>query len=388
MKGTVHITANNEYDPKKVNDSIGEHLSRYDKFSDIAGKKVLLKINLLSAITPERASTTHPVVVRSVVEELQKGGASVMIADSPGGLFNRTMLKRAYDVSGMTKVAEDTGAELNFDTGSHVEKFQAGQFLKSFNVCDYLRGADLIIALPKIKTHMFCGLTCASKIMFGVVPGTEKVKYHTRFPDTMDFSRMLFDLTELSGVDLFLVDGIIGMEGRGPSQGNPRDVGVLISGTDPYLIDLHVTRLTGLDPKKLPIMRSMEEQKRITFDQSVPLSGNGMDIRVDGPFEPARGGSIATQPPWFLRRIAVSLSTNKPKISRRRCVGCGVCRDNCAGGAIRIVHGKAKISYSKCIRCYCCHELCPHGAVYLTIRESGLMDLIGDISFRYFTRPR
>lgn len=388
MSNTIHITENPEYDQKDIDLSVKEHLDRYSILDSIQGKKVLLKINLLSANEPDRAITTHPVIVKALAKELIRRRAEVIIADSPGGLYNKGMLKKAYKASGMEKVAKETGAHLNFDTGSHVEKIPKGKFTKSFNVCDYLKDKDLIIALPKIKTHMFCGLTCASKIMFGAVPGTEKVKYHTRFPDTLDFSKMLFDLTDLTKVDLFLVDGITGMEGRGPSQGEPRKVGTLISGTDPYLIDLHVARMVGLDPNRLPITKAAHEQGRIEIDQQVALSGNGKDIKTEKPFKPAKGGSIATRPPRFLKRIIISLSTNKPKISRKNCIGCGVCGENCAGDAIDIVNEKAKIHYSKCIRCYCCHELCPYGAVYLTMRESGLVNYIGDISYNYFTRPR
>jgi uncharacterized protein (DUF362 family)/Pyruvate/2-oxoacid:ferredoxin oxidoreductase delta subunit len=326
------------------------------------------------------------VFVKAAVRELQDRGASVIIGDSPGGLFNKRMLKKAYKATGMTKVAKETGCELNFNTGAHVEKFPKGKFTKSFNVCDFLRDCDLVISLPKIKTHMFCGLTCASKIMFGVIPGTEKVKYHTRFPSTLDFSKMLLDLTDLCRVDLHLVDGILGMDERGPSQGRLREIGVVISGDDHSTIDLYVCRLTGLDPGKLPIMQASRDLDIIRFDDNIDVSGDGSDLILDPPFRPAKGGALATNPPRFLRRLSIYLSTNKPKISRKKCTGCGICANNCAGDTIKMVNDKAKIRYSKCIRCYCCHELCPSDAVYLNMKESGLVDYIGDMAFNYFIR--
>ncbi|MBN1390553.1 MAG: DUF362 domain-containing protein [Candidatus Thermoplasmatota archaeon] len=386
MKRTVHVTGCDKYELDGVRHQIREHLDRYRKFSDIEGSRVLLKINLLGAMEPEKAVTTHPVFVKAVVLELQERGAIPIIADSPGGLFNATMLKRAYYTTGMTSVSEETGARLNYDTGSHIEKYTGGSFVKSFNVCNYLRNCDLVIALPKIKTHMFCGLTCASKIMFGVVPGMEKVKYHTRFPDTVDFSRMLLDLTELCRVDLFLVDGIIGMDGKGPSRGDPRNIRAIVSGTDHTIIDLQVCRMTGLKPEKTPIMIAAEEQGLITFDQEILVTGDKKGLRLKKAFKPAKGGGIITDPPRYLRDIMVRIATRKPIISHRKCVGCGVCRDNCAGEAITVIKGKARIQYSKCIRCYCCHELCPHGAVYLTINESGLVNYIEDKAYNHFIK--
>jgi Pyruvate/2-oxoacid:ferredoxin oxidoreductase delta subunit len=220
---------------------------------------------------------------------------------------------------------------------------------------------------------MFCGLTCSSKIMFGAIPGTEKAKYHTRFPDPVVFSKMLLDLTDSCKVDLFLVDGIVGMDGNGPARGNPRKTGVIISGTDHIGIDLHVCTMTGLDPESIPVMAAARDLDLIKFHKTLTLTGSGSKTVVDPPFKPPEGGGIIGNLPRPLKKLAVNLTTAKPLIDRRSCVGCGVCRDNCAGQAIIIQQGKARINYSRCIRCYCCHELCPHDAVALKSRDRKLL---------------
>ncbi|MGA1866346.1 MAG: DUF362 domain-containing protein [Thermoplasmatota archaeon] len=385
MNRSVHVTRCDDYDLGLLMVQVKEHLDRYSKFDDLRGKKVLLKLNLLSASDPSRAVTTHPTFLKAVILELKKRGGEVVIADSPGGLFNKSSLKKVYKTTGISKVAEETGVRLNYETGHHFRKYPEGKFTKNFIVCDYLRGKDLIIAIPKIKTHTFCGLTCASKIMFGIVPGTEKVKYHTRFPDPLDFSKMLLDLTDASGTDLFVVDGIIGMDGKGPSQGRPRKVGAILSGIDPVAMDLHVARMVGLKPDKIPILHAAFVQGRISEDENVNVSGNGKDLRLKEKFIPASVGPIALLMPRPIRRIVINLSTRKPKISHRRCVGCGVCETNCAGEAITIKNGKARIDHSRCIRCYCCHELCPHDAVYLTAKETGFLDRAIDIVYHIIT---
>ncbi len=356
-----------------VSKQVNEHLDQYPNFKDLSGKKVLIKVNLLSASTPEKMITTHPVFVKALVEEVRSRGGSVIIGDSPGGLFNEDSLKKCYRESGLQQVSDDTGALLNLNTKSHKEQYLQGSFTKAFQISDYIRDCDLIIAAPKIKTHMFCGLTCASKIMFGAIPGTEKVRYHTRFPDAVAFSKMLLDLTDMCKVDLFMVDGIVGMDGNGPAGGNPRDIGLIISGKDHLGLDLHVCRLTGLDPERMPIMYAARESNLLDFNDTINITGPGKTFKLSHPFEHSSKGGVIGNLPKPLKRLSVSLTTAKPIINRRSCVGCGVCRDNCAGSAIMIVKEKAYIDYSKCIRCFCCHELCPHNSVDLRSKDPKLL---------------
>lgn len=313
MPLSIHVTRCPDYEISVVRKQISEHLDLYPQFGKLNEKMVLVKVNLLSATDPERAVTTHPVIVNALVLEILKRGLKVIIGDSPGGLFSKATLAKAYMETGLEKVAEETGATLNFYVSSHEERHPKGKFTKKFNISNYIRSADLIIAVPKIKTHMFCGLTCASKIMFGAVPGTEKVKYHTRFPDTVDFSRMLLDLTDLCGVDLFIVDGIIRMDGKGPARGNPRKVGIIISGTEHAAIDLQICKITGLDPEKIPVMIAVKEQGYLYEEPEVTVDGK--DHVVSPLFKPVRGGWIVTRPPISLRRFVVNLSTNKPRVS-------------------------------------------------------------------------
>lgn len=371
LRNSIHVTRCQEYDIKVIKNQLIEHLDLYPKFKDLNGKKVLIKVNLLSATSPEKMVTTHPAFVEALITIIHDRGGKAVIGDSPGGLFNESLLKKCYREAGLEDVARRTGSELNLNTSSHKEKYHKGGFVKSFNICDYVRDCDLIIAAPKIKTHMFCGLTCASKIMFGAIPGTEKVGYHTRFPDNVDFSKMLLDLTEACGVDLFLVDGIIGMEGKGPARGDPRPVGAIISGTDHFEIDRYVIDMTGLKPENIPLITVAEDMGFPNLNSKPEITGSGSDLRIDPPFKGSTNRSLMRNLPHTVRRSLINLTTAKPTIRKKNCVGCGVCRDNCAGDAIKIIHGKARIEYGKCIRCYCCHELCPHDAVGL--RERNLL---------------
>jgi len=368
MKGAheVHATRCGTYEPDVLRNHIRDHLGRYPGYGDLKGKRVLLKPNLLSAVEPEAGVTTHPEFLKQVIIELQDRGASCVIGDSPGGAFTRPVLKRAYEMSGFSRVAEETGASLNYNTSSRKVRWEKGRFTKVFEISEYILDADTIISLPKLKTHMLTGLTCATKNMFGAVPGTTKVTYHTRFPEPVEFCKMLHDLAYATGLGLSIVDGIIGMEGSGPRRGEPREVGLIASGTHPEVLDLFLARAVGLDPERLPMLKAAGELDMIDLRQEIRITGDGADFGLDPPFKPAGGWFLISNPPRALRRMVVSASTRKPLILTHRCVGCGVCAKNCAGDAITLKGGKAVIDYGKCIRCYCCHELCPHGSVSLT----------------------
>ncbi|MGA1822398.1 MAG: DUF362 domain-containing protein [Thermoplasmatota archaeon] len=381
MTSDVHATRCAEYDLSMVRERISEHLSIHDKFRDIGGKKVLIKINLLSASDPQSAVTTHPILVEALIRELQERGAECIIADSPGGPFNEATLKKAYTKSGMADVAERTGSSLNYGTTSHEARHPTGKLVKRFTICDYIDEADMIIAAPKIKTHMLTGLTCCSKIMFGAVPGLDKVGYHTRFPDTYDFSRMLLDLNDLVKPDLYIIDGIVGMDGDGPSHGNPRRIGIILSGTDNHKLDLTVCRMVGLDPATIPIMIASRDMGSIDLQKDITITGNASDFRLDKDFTQASGMRLARKPPRAIRRLIMNFMTRKPRIDTERCEGCGICKENCAGFAIEMRSEKAVIDYSKCIRCYCCHELCPYDAVFVKKSNSRIKSGLEKLRF-------
>ncbi len=385
-RGPIHATRCGSYDLEQIRAQISQHLDRNVKFKDLQGKRILLKPNILSASDPVKAVTTHPIFLEAIIIELKSRGASLTIGDSPGGLFNRNTLAKAYRATGFEDLAKRHGVELNYNTAYHKEKHPTGLFVKSFNIADYIRGHDLIVAIPKIKTHMFTGLTCGSKIMFGAIAGTQKVGFHTRFPDRVDFSKMLLDLTDLTAPDLFLVDGIQGMEGEGPNNGTPRKVGIIISSRDHMSIDLFVSRMVGLDIENIATLRAAIDLNLLKKDDVIPSSGDGARYRLNRPFISAGGNRIVREPPRIFKRAIVNITTKKPRVNRAKCVGCGVCMENCAGDAIVMIDEKARIDYSKCIRCYCCHELCQYGAIDLSLGKSKMEDRLNRVILALFSR--
>ncbi|MBR6916103.1 MAG: DUF362 domain-containing protein [Clostridia bacterium] len=162
-----------DYDREKVYDAVRWLLAAIGADNrTFRGKKVVLKPNLVAAKDPSAAVTSHPSVVEAVTRYVREcGAADVMIAESAGGSYNASFLNRIYDATGMRELAENGGPRLNGDFSSVPVKFADGKKLKSFEVLTPIADADVIVNIPKLKTHSLTGLSCAVKNLFGVIPG-------------------------------------------------------------------------------------------------------------------------------------------------------------------------------------------------------------------------
>jgi ferredoxin len=142
-----------------------------------------------------------------------------------------------------------------------------------------------------------------------------------------------------------------------------------------------VCRVVGLDPEKIPIFAAYRDLYKVQIPDPV-AEGAGAEFKLDPPFEPAKGWSVARVPTKMFGSAARSFFSGRPVISQDLCRGCMSCVDNCAAKAITVEKDMAVIDGSKCIRCYCCHELCPFGAVEIKDppRIAGaIMDAIFDM---------
>ena len=183
----------------------------------VAGRRVLLKPNLLMKRRPEEATTTHPLVVEAAARLLLDWGASeVTIADSPGGPYTRPLLHSIYETCGMTAAARQSGARLNEDTGFTTLRREENRLVREFSIINPVAEADLVVSVCKLKTHSMTTLSGGVKNLFGCIPGLQKPELHLRFPEKADFGEMLVDLALTVKPALTIVDAVVGMEGDGP----------------------------------------------------------------------------------------------------------------------------------------------------------------------------
>lgn len=327
------------------------------------GARVLIKPNLITARRPDEAVTTHPAVVKALVQVVQAAGGLVTIADSPGGPFSHKRLERVYAASGMAQVAAETGAHLNYDLSTVNLPHPEGKLLKSVTVIKAVAEAEVVITVPRLKTHTLTGLTGAVKVAFGAVPSPLKTEYHLRMPRIGDFSQALLDICSLVKPRLTVMDAVVGMEGEGPSAGDPRPVGAILASADSLACDVVAAALVGFDPLAVSTTRAAVGLGLTSGRLAdVELAGDPLSALRVGSFKPASTWLATNRTSEFLLGLYGRVAGPRP-VMNNDCNGCRTCQRNCPPQAITMVGRRPVVDYGRCIRCFCCQELCPQQAV-------------------------
>jgi uncharacterized protein (DUF362 family) len=221
---------------------------------DVRGKRVVLKPNLVE-FEPESAINTHPLLVHAAYEAFRAmGAASVAIAEGPGHRRNTYDMADAAGYFKTVERFEDVFTDLNLDDVTRVNPKRQFSRLGKLYLPNTVLGADLLVSMPKLKTHHWTGATLAMKNLFGVVPsgvyGWPKNVLHWA-----GIHECIADLHALFPRQFAIVDGIVGMEGNGPIQGTPKRAGVLIAGRDPVAVDATCCRVMQIDPLQIGYLR-------------------------------------------------------------------------------------------------------------------------------------
>ena len=342
------------------------------------GESVFVKVNGLLPTAPEKAVTTHPEVVRAVVEQIMTVTPRVTIGDSPGGVYNKTMLTRVYEKCGFAAVAEETGARLNFDFSVRQKKVPEAKTMKSFTLCGAMIEADRLVSVSKFKTHLQTNITGAIKNVFGVVPGLTKFNYHSKYTADDDFADLMVDVVLAAEPSFHVIDAVEGMDGNGPRGGDIKKMGIIATGRDAFALDVLMMDLIGIPPgANKPLGAAIKRGLASGEVGELRVLGDGLEaLSVEGFRLPVKKDTIARLPS-FLTDMAASRLSIRPCPDPAVCTGCRKCAEICPEGAISIVDGAARVDLSKCIRCYCCHELCEHDAIEL--KRPLLMRLVNRI---------
>ena len=362
----VSVTHTDNYQLEQVYADMHTHFERLGLSQYLRpGMHVLIKPNLVLKRSPEEATTTHPVIVEAIVRCVQEYGVTdITIADSPGGPFTESALHGIYAMSGMSGVAERTGAKLNYDTGSFVRKRMENKLVHRFTLIQPIQNADFIINAVKVKTHGMTMLSGGVKNLFGTVPGLMKPEFHWRVPDKSQFCEMLVDLCETIAPNLTIADAVVSMEGDGPTGGVPKQTGFLLSSLSPYALDMALCKMIGLSFGEVYTVKHAVERGLCPKDISdIRIVGDELIRIPDFHMPKSKSIAFSEKIPRVFRPITDKLLTSKPVIRKKDCVGCGKCAESCPAKTIRIIDKKAHIQYKKCIRCFCCHEMCPIRAI-------------------------
>ncbi|MBR4633215.1 MAG: DUF362 domain-containing protein [Elusimicrobia bacterium] len=343
--------------------------------------KVLLKLNLLSAYTPDQAITTHPEIVRAVINIVRKAGAIPVLGDSPGNLVNG--IEHVWEKTGMLQLAKEENVELvNFEACGCVEVSIQHPTIKQIYITKAVTDCDAIINLPKLKTHTFMGFTCGVKNFYGVVPGARKVEYHKLSPTPKEFSYLLSEIYRMIREKLLftIVDGVWGLEGNGPSlSGQKRKYNIIAGSQDTVMLDSFILNRLGINSKNNLLLKPLKEKKLGNTDlENMIYIGDSVSSFNFTKTKLPVTKFLNLLPSWIARFVTKYfgwLFWVKPHIIEKKCVGCLQCMKSCPAKAIEKDKKSLKpvIRKDKCIGCFCCHELCLHKAI--EIRESFIASL-------------
>jgi uncharacterized protein (DUF362 family) len=252
MVSIVRATA---YD-QSIYDTVRRMLA--DHRLEVRGRNVVLKPNLVE-FEPGSSINTHPMLVHAAYEAFRAmGAASVRIAEGPGHRRNTLDLADAAGYFRTIPGFEDVFTDLNVDDVSRVHLSRQCSRLGKLYLPNTVLGADLLVSMPKMKTHHWVGATLAMKNLFGVVPGG-LYGWPKNVLHWAGIDESIVDLHSVFPRQFALVDGIVGMEGNGPIQGTPKAAGVLVAGREPAAVDATCCRIMRIDPSKVGYLRLAAE---------------------------------------------------------------------------------------------------------------------------------
>jgi uncharacterized protein (DUF362 family) len=249
----------------------------------VRGRRVLLKPNM---VEPDRSMphmTTHPAMVLAAAEVFRSWGAQVTVGEAPGHVRDTEL---ALIESGIGDALDRDNlefADLNYEQSVFVSNRGGTSSLDGFYFPRSIVEADLVVSMPKLKTHHWVGMTAAMKNLYGTLPGLKygwpkNVLHHAGIPETVN------DINASLPKTMAIVDGILCMEGDGPIVGTPKPMGLVLIGTNPPAVDATAARIMGLDPMKIRYLRLAGDRLGPLDEQRIEQRGEKWQTLVD-PFE-------------------------------------------------------------------------------------------------------
>jgi len=328
---------------------------------EIAGKKVVIKPNVLRSSKAEEHIVTNPALLQAVIEKVEEcAPRQIVVGDNPG-IFSYGDNENSFQQTGLMTGAKGYYKNLG-DTTSHLD-FNP-EFMPEVGVSTEIMEADIFISLPKFKTHGLTVMTGAIKNSYGILPGAQKARLHRIAGNAERFHQVIVEVFRLRVPDLFIMDAVIGMEGNGPASPDLREIGLVLAADNGVAMDAVVARMMGIDPARL---RFLELAKSFGLGDfaadKIEIDG---EMRVLENFKlPPLSGEASTGNP-AVQQLVNSKAQVKPKANADLCTGCGACIDHCPVSALSMGESVPEVDADTCISCFCCQEICPEKAMSLT----------------------
>jgi len=378
VRAEVAIAECGSYDPAEVTSALERALAAAGGLDSVVkrGDRVFVKPNHLGEHPIELAINTHPAVLGAVCEALLELGARVVVGDGltkPGDGPFRT--------SGIYDACKKLDVELVNLRGTDYARVEIpGGTVDAVHFSRLALDSDLIITMPKLKTHVLTQFTGAVKNSYGFLPDKLRATLHRRFIEPKRFSAVVVDVFSVKAPALAVMDAVVALEGEGPSRGGrPKEMGLLLASRDCVALDAVSTALAGFEPAEISTTRIAAERGLGVGDlDDIDVVGTPMAEALSPGF--ARPKSIEgvramlDAAPAFVTKAlgkVLELSKEFPVVVRDACIGCGLCERHCPAGAVKITNGKAVIDYALCISCFCCQEFCESDAIKVGRTRTG-----------------
>jgi uncharacterized protein (DUF362 family)/NAD-dependent dihydropyrimidine dehydrogenase PreA subunit len=325
----------------------------------VENKTVVIKPNIIGPFAVNRAITTHPSVVAGVIKAVaRRNPARIIVGDNPGvrGYGSNNMCVRK---SGIMDMCADYYVNLSEEGVSTPMK---SRFTSRVTISRPFLEADYYISIPKFKTHMLTVITGAIKNSFGMLVGGQKAAIHRLATSCEPFSEALVDIYQLRPPDLVVMDAVIGMEGKGPSSEDLRDIGKIMVADNAVEMDAVMAMMMGLDPSYVPLLR-IAHQRGLGHVSLQDIETIGSVRQIDNFKLPPKvmRGALG----HILFRFLTQLMLSRPVPIEDKCSKCGICQEHCPMEAIKL-DPYPVVDPEKCISCFCCMELCPNTALDVT----------------------
>ena len=326
----------------------------------IAGKKVVIKPNVLRTSQAEEHIVTHPALLRAVIDTIEELAPGQLIVGDNPGLFSYGDNENSFKQTGLMEAAKGYYQNLG-DAVQHLP-FNP-DFMPEVGVSKVIMDADIFISLPKFKTHGLTVLTGAIKNSYGILPGAQKARLHQLAGTPERFHELIVDVFRLRVPDLFIMDAVVGMEGNGPASPELREIGLILAADNAVALDAVVARMMGVEPGRLRFLQKAKECGLGDFAASEIAIDGHMVILADFKLPPLGGEAIAGN--QAMQQLLHAKINVIPQADPELCTACGACVEHCPVSALTLAGPLPVVDAEICITCFCCQEICPEKAMSL-----------------------